>query len=179
MPRILSNALTNHHNQTPTMHTTPDALWDFAVTLYQQPGVEAQCLQLQDTYGVRVTPLLFITWLDINGKNPGFEALQQALTATDTWHRQVTVALRATRRWIKQQGPLSESQHQCREHLKAAELAAERWELTQLAERAAHWSTAGTAPQLPQVRDYLAQCHVAPPVVARTLAILQKAHQRG
>lgn len=159
------------------MNTTSASLWDFAVNLYQQPEVEAQCLQLQDDYGVRVTLLLFIVWLDISGKIAAPGAITKALTETDPWHQQVVIPLRNARRWIKQQTPRAQTPQQCREDIKAAELAAERWELTQLAERAKHWSTAATAPQLPRVRDYLAQCQVTAPVVARTLAILQGARK--
>ncbi|WP_052480819.1 TIGR02444 family protein [Gilvimarinus agarilyticus] len=153
----------------------PGPLWDFALELYQQPDIEVQSLQLQDEYGVRIPVLLFICWLDISGKRAGPEALETVLKKTAAWYQQVVVPLREARRWIKSQAPLDESQSHCRGQIKAAELAAERWEIQQLAELSKGWPIERAAPQLPRVQSYLAACAVPPPVVERTLALVQGA----
>ncbi len=41
-------------------------LWDFAVTFYQVPGVEADCLEAQDTFGLDVTALIFTLYRSKN-----------------------------------------------------------------------------------------------------------------
>ncbi|WP_339899688.1 TIGR02444 family protein [uncultured Gilvimarinus sp.] len=153
----------------------PGPLWDFALELYQQPDIEVQCLQLQDEYSVRIPMLLFVCWLDISGKEASPEVLKGVLKETAEWYEQVVVPLREARRWIKSQAPLDESQRQCRGQIKAAELAAERWEIQQLAELSKHWPAERAAPLLPRVENYLAACEVPPPVVQRTLVLLQGA----
>lgn len=153
----------------------PGPLWDFALELYQQPDIEVQCLQLQDEYGVRIPVVLFICWLDISGKGADPEALKSVLKETAAWYEQVVVPLRGARRWIKSQAPLDESQSQCRGQIKAAELAAERWEIQQLAELSKDWPAGRVEPTLPRVQSYLATCQVPPPVVERTLVLLQGA----
>ena len=39
-----------------------DPFWDFSVKLYESPGAAAECLQLQDDYGVDVNVLLFCAY---------------------------------------------------------------------------------------------------------------------
>src|SRR5690554_1184352 len=151
------------------------SLWEFSVNLYCQPGIEALCLQLQDEQQVPITLLLFICWLDCNGKTAAPEALTKLLGSTTAWHQQVVQPLRAARRWIKLQAPLDELQTECREQIKTAELAAERWELQRLEQQTSGWRQGAPAPQLPRLRDYLATSQVAPPLVARALALLQGA----
>ncbi|BFM22432.1 TIGR02444 family protein [Gilvimarinus japonicus] len=153
----------------------PGPLWDFALELYQQPDIEVQCLQLQDEYGVRIPILLFLCWLDISGKRVEPSTLANVLKETAEWYEQVVVPLRGARRWIKSQAPLDESQSQCRGQIKAAELAAERWEIQQLAELSKGWPVERAAPLLPRVQNYLAAREVPPSVLQRTLVLLQGA----
>lgn len=153
----------------------PGPLWDFALELYRQPDIEVQSLQLQDEYHVRIPILLFICWLDISGKSAEPETLAKVLRSTAEWHEHVVMPLRGARRWMKSQGLLDESQDQCRGQIKAVELAAERWEIQQLAELTSQWPAQRSAPLLPRVRDYLAACQVPPPVLERTLVLLRGA----
>src|SRR5689334_755005 len=78
------------------------ALWRFALTVYQKPGVSDACLLLQDHYGCNVPLLLFAAWAGA--------ACSVALTADEVaaagkavgpWHGEVVESLRVVRRRLK------------------------------------------------------------------------------
>ncbi|WP_136254833.1 TIGR02444 family protein [Onishia niordana] len=118
--------------------TTPPwqlTLWDFALTFYARPGIEAACLQLQDGAGLDVNALLWACWLDTHGLTPE-EALADAThplwAEVSAWQEQITSPLRRQRRALKEQALANPAIAELRETIKQAELLAEREALWQL-----------------------------------------------
>jgi uncharacterized protein (TIGR02444 family) len=116
----------------------PDsALWDYALRLYGEPGVEAACLTLQDRAGVDVNLLLFATWLGATGRRLEPSVLTRARQSAEDWQSRVVQPLRVVRRELKPRlaavgprlrGPLTAT----RQQLAEVELALERAELIML-----------------------------------------------
>ena len=101
-------------------------LWDFALSLYSQPGVEAVCLVLQDEAEVDVCELLFHCWLYTNGLEAVPAALEREREQRRFWQCQVTEVLRRLRQDLKPMAASSEPVAALRETIKQAELMAER-----------------------------------------------------
>ncbi|WP_404376233.1 TIGR02444 family protein [Vreelandella aquamarina] len=101
-------------------------LWDFALALYAQPGVEQACLTLQDDAGVDVCELLFHCWLYHHGLQAEPGALAAIREERHRWQQQVTATLRQLRRDLKSQAAHSESISTLRKTLQTAEIQAER-----------------------------------------------------
>jgi len=98
------------------------SLIEFARQLYQQPGIQTCCLQLQDDLGIDVPFLLYLCW---HGACAGRLPAPQASAALDhslLMSGQVIHPLRQVRRWMKAGWP---SQPELREQIKSAELQAE------------------------------------------------------
>ncbi len=113
-----------------------DALWQFALTVYQKPGVSDACLLLQDRYGCNVTLLLFAAWA---GAEQGVvltaDEMAAAVGTVGAWHGEVVEPLRAVRRRLKH-GPApapDKATGKLRARLQAIEIEAERIELETLA----------------------------------------------
>lgn len=106
-------------------------LWDYALTLYQRPGVADACLQLQDTAGADVCELLWHCWLDHHGAIATREA-PAALAGIRDWQAEVTQPLRQLRRRLKSRAQHASDIAALRQHLKEAELLAERETLRRL-----------------------------------------------
>ncbi|WP_189466829.1 TIGR02444 family protein [Litchfieldella qijiaojingensis] len=113
-----------------------DRLWDFALALYARPGVEAACLRLQDEAGVDVCELLWHCWLYHHGLMVTGEP--EGLVEIRRWQREVTVPLRQLRRTLKAEAQQKRGVADVRQHLKHAELAAERETLSRLQTLAEH-----------------------------------------
>ncbi|GIU66286.1 hypothetical protein PsB1_0440 [Candidatus Phycosocius spiralis] len=101
-----------------------DNIWDFALAIYQQNGVKADCLVAQDVYGLDVTMLIFALYRSRHGL--GFDApasyeLARQLT------RMLVDPLRARRRALKSTpaGHDPRTIAQLRDQIEAAELAGE------------------------------------------------------
>ena len=109
----------------------PLSLWNFACALYQQPGIADACLELQNTQDVNINVLLLTCWLDYQNLNCPSDNLAMAVAAIAPWHQSMTLALRELRTQINKT-TTSDSELICREHIKSAELAAERVELETL-----------------------------------------------
>ncbi|WXL25537.1 TIGR02444 family protein [Ectopseudomonas mendocina] len=130
----------------------PTDLWPFAVTLYQQPGVEQACLQLQ-AQGADVCVVICAVWLEKHQASCRPERVLELQNHTRHWHEQVVQALRQLRQSWRQ--PAQEDTHllQLREHVKRLELEAEREQLRRLTELTHHWlNEPDTTPQ-----DWLGQ----------------------
>ena len=58
------------YERAPTVSVEAEAtaFWDFALRLYAKPGVEADCLVLQDRDGVNVSLALLAVWLALRGR---------------------------------------------------------------------------------------------------------------
>lgn len=106
---------------------TPPSLWRFAVDRYAQPQVQQHCLQLQDAHGLSVNWLLWLLWLEAQGRQATPALLDRAEADTGRLRRQFIEPLRQMRRSLDQQdeAPL-------RRQLGRVELTAERLELRRL-----------------------------------------------
>ncbi|HSP31363.1 MAG TPA: TIGR02444 family protein [Halomonas sp.] len=102
------------------------SLWDFALSLYAKPGVEAACLSLQDEAEVDVCELLFHCWLYTCGLEVVPVAVVPLRQERRQWQHRVTDVLRELRRDLKASAASSSSIAALRETIKQAELLAER-----------------------------------------------------
>ncbi|WP_168015764.1 TIGR02444 family protein [Halomonas salinarum] len=110
-------------------------LWDFALTFYARPGVEAACLRLQDGAGLDVNALLWACWLERHDLTPTADmaAADHPLWAdVRTWQREITTPLRHQRRALKARANVNPDIAELRATIKHAELLAERETLAQL-----------------------------------------------
>jgi uncharacterized protein (TIGR02444 family) len=101
-------------------------LWDFAVSLYGRPGVEATCLTLQDDHGHNVPILLWRLWaLD---RHIDASTLRSAVDLARDWDERAVAPLRAIRRGLAAPAPriADGPRSSLREAVKSSELAAER-----------------------------------------------------
>jgi uncharacterized protein (TIGR02444 family) len=109
----------------------PPPLWPFAVHVYALPGVEPLCLRLQDEHGLDVDALLAILWQAHRGAPLDDATLERLSTAVAPVHARV-LELRALRRTLAADRTHEPRWQETYEHLKAAELSAERLELSML-----------------------------------------------
>lgn len=118
---------------TPQMRRELDnhSLWDFALTLYARPGVEAACLRLQDNAGLDVCELLWLCWLSYHGLTLT-EHADSLLEPIRAWQRAMTYPLRHQRRSLKTLCDATPSLGKLRQTIKQAELLAEQEALRQL-----------------------------------------------
>ncbi|HVV93511.1 MAG TPA: TIGR02444 family protein [Hyphomicrobiales bacterium] len=116
-----------------------EALWRFAVAVYEAPGAANACLLLQDRHGVNVNVLLAALYAVRHGTPLTAEDLAALDAAVAGWQRQVVEPLRAVRRAMKAEQALAgwPGAKALREAVKAAELEAERLTLATLARRLA------------------------------------------
>lgn len=105
-----------------------DALWTFALEAYARPGVAALCLRLQDEHGLDVDVLLACLWLAARGLDLDDAELERILAAAAEPRARV-LELRALRRTLGSDRDHDPRWQPTYEHLRAAELAAERVEL--------------------------------------------------
>ena len=75
--------------------------WQFSLAVHGAPGVDAECLMLQDTHGIDVDVLLFCAWVGTQGivLTDAHIAAIEALVGP--WRDTAIVPLRAARRGIK------------------------------------------------------------------------------
>lgn len=104
------------------------SLYEFAVRRYALPGVAPLCLRLQDEHGLDVDVVLAVLWQASRGIAVDDDALTRMLTAAAPAQARV-LQLRALRRAVgsdRDRDPRWQATYQ---HLKSAELEAERVEL--------------------------------------------------
>ena len=124
----------------------PPDLWRFAEEVYQRPGVEAVCLQLQ-AQGVDVCLLLCALWLDTR-EVPWDETRNQALRdLAQPWQTQVVTPLRQLRQNWRAAAQGDKALTQLREQIKRLELEAERELLQRLATLSREWPSVDGAQQ--------------------------------
>ncbi len=107
--------------------------WHFSQSIYAAAGVEEECLQLQDKFGIDVNLLLFSAFVGVvHGALLPTEELSNASATIAQWQETVVRPLRTIRRALKQ----AELPHPAvalavdglRESVKSVELEAERIE---------------------------------------------------
>lgn len=108
-----------------------NSLWEFALSLYACPGVEAACLRLQDNAGMDVCELLWSCWLEHHGLTLA-DDVEQRLSQVRAWQRDMTYPLRRQRRVLKAAVNATPELAQLRLTIKNAELLAEQEALRQL-----------------------------------------------
>ncbi|NHN38763.1 TIGR02444 family protein [Pseudomaricurvus alcaniphilus] len=74
------------------------SLWPFNLALYQTPGMESLCIELQDRHGINVNVLLWALWLDQHGVPYRRDFYDRAQRTIHPWHSAVVVPLRRWRR---------------------------------------------------------------------------------
>jgi uncharacterized protein (TIGR02444 family) len=105
-------------------------LWKFSLTVYGAPGVQEECLHLQERHGVDVNVLLFCAYVGaVHGALPSDSDVRAAAAAAGEWNRAIVGSLREARRGLKPfaadpAGPAAV----LRKVVKEAELEAERIE---------------------------------------------------
>jgi uncharacterized protein (TIGR02444 family) len=117
--------MTTHKTTPPSAAHEP--LWDFALRFYRLPGVEQDCLDLQDRWGADATLVLWLCWLEQREASVlkvDIEAAQQKVGA---WQQQVIAPLRLLRRQIKVGWAVEDTAIQeVRRNIQGAELSAEK-----------------------------------------------------
>ena len=78
-----------------------EVFWDYSVTLYGRPGVEAACIELQRRHRIDVNLVLLCLWLAERGTALDGEALARLCHAADRWQAEVVRPLRILRRRLK------------------------------------------------------------------------------
>ena len=144
---------------------TFESVWTFAVRAYARDGVAPLCLRLQDEHGLDVDVLLGALWLAGRGASWEPELLACVLEAAAPVHARVE-ELRALRRAVGGDRRHEPAWQRTYEHLRAAELAAERVELGRI-EAMLRDAPAAPAPApasslaLASLRSYAARCHAS------------------
>ncbi|HKS14929.1 MAG TPA: TIGR02444 family protein [Pseudomonas sp.] len=117
------------------MHTD---LWNYALALYAQPGVEAACLRLQDEGG-DVCLLLCGAWLQARQVTASEPRVAALLALAGPWQRDVIAPLRQLRQQWRKQAEDDPQLAALRARVKGLELEAERGLLGRLEQQAAEW----------------------------------------
>ena len=122
------------------MARTDIQLWEFSVAVYGEPGVQGECLYLQDHFGVDVNLLLFCACVGSTRCTLlPLDALEEVAAIVRAWHTRVVTSLRAARRALKpyeNEPGRSDTQEikLLRSTVMAAELEAERIEQKMLSD---------------------------------------------
>ncbi len=108
-------------------------LWRFSLAVYRSPGVQEECLALQERHGVDVNLLMLCAYAGaVEGAVLSASDVADALEASGAWHGNVVKALRQVRRTLKPwgagQGTFAQVVEALRTKVKGAELEAEQIE---------------------------------------------------
>jgi uncharacterized protein (TIGR02444 family) len=115
----------------------PPDFWTFSLAVYADPGVQMECLALQDGYGIDVNILLFCAYVGaVHGAVVADAELLQAVDHVASWQKDVVTKLRGARRALRpfatHPSPVAASTTPLREQVKASELESEHIEQTML-----------------------------------------------
>jgi uncharacterized protein (TIGR02444 family) len=107
--------------------------WLFSQSIYAAAGVQEECLQLQDKFGIDINLLLFSAFIGaVHGALLPTEELSNASAAVAQWQGNVVRSLRTIRRALKQADlphpAVALPVDSLRKSVKSAELEAERVE---------------------------------------------------
>lgn len=112
-------------------------LWTFSLAIYGADGVERECLDLQDRFGLDVNLILFCAFAGaLRGIALTADDIEAARGQVGVWHDGVVQPLRAARRKLKivalESADDVQAAAQLRAQAKAAELESERIEQSML-----------------------------------------------
>lgn len=109
-----------------------DEFWEFAQTIYGQPGVATALIELQDRFGRDVNLVLFCCWVAASGRGRLSRVdIDRADASVAGWRSSVVEPLRAVRRAAKHRPAVDADGFY--ERIKAVELDAERISIRSLA----------------------------------------------
>jgi uncharacterized protein (TIGR02444 family) len=122
--------------------------WTFSLEVYAAPGVEAECLALQEDRGIDINVVLFCAWLGATKQSvlsaDDFAAID---TLVAPWRETVVHDLRSSRRALKAMPEMAYSEvAQLRKDIAALELRAEQIEQALLYQWAAGMAQGEAAP---------------------------------
>jgi uncharacterized protein (TIGR02444 family) len=109
------------------------AFWDFSLRVYQAPGVEPACLEVQDAHGLDVNLVLFCCWAGSLGIALADQEMDDIVRRTRKWQGKVVQPLRAIRRDMKPMVQGDDHGQSLRNVVKKAELSAEKLQQHELA----------------------------------------------
>jgi uncharacterized protein (TIGR02444 family) len=103
-------------------------LWDWATAAYARQGVEAACLDLQDSHRQSVPYLLWAAWAAAEGRPLSVATLAEGAALASRWEQTATAPLRLARRGLKAEipGVADAPREALRAQIKALELQAEQ-----------------------------------------------------
>ena len=120
--------------------------WQFSLAVHGAPGVDAECLMLQDTHGIDVDVLLFCAWTGVQGIVLTDAQMAETETLVRPWRDTAIAPLRAARRGIKTLPQMADADVAAlRKDVAALELRAEQIEHAMLFGMAQTLSSAATA----------------------------------
>ena len=91
----------------PGAELAPDPFWDFSSRVYGAPAVAEALLSLQDRRGLDVNLLLLCLWCGCGGRALSLADIARLEALVDPWRRTVVERLRALRRQLKADPPLT------------------------------------------------------------------------
>src|ERR1700745_3114465 len=108
-------------------------LWRFSLAVYRGAGVQEECLDVQERFGIDVNLLMLCAYVGaVEGAVLSASDIADALDASGAWHGNVVKALRQVRRtmkpWGAGEGPFARVVEALRTKVKGAELEAEQIE---------------------------------------------------
>jgi uncharacterized protein (TIGR02444 family) len=108
-------------------------LWRFSLAVYRGAGVQEECLDVQERFGIDVNLLMLCAYVGaVEGAVLSASDVADALEASGAWHGNVVRALRQVRRTLKPWGtgevPFAHVVEALRTKVKGAELEAEQIE---------------------------------------------------
>jgi uncharacterized protein (TIGR02444 family) len=118
-------------------------LWTFSLAVYGADGVERECLNLQDRFGLDVNLILFCAFAGaVRGVALTADDIAAARGQVGAWHETIVKSLRVARRKLKtvalEGADNARAAAQLRAQVKAAELESEHIEQSTLE----HWADA-------------------------------------
>jgi uncharacterized protein (TIGR02444 family) len=103
--------------------------WHFSLAVYAMPGVQHECLSLQNEAGVNVNILLYCAWRGTVGDRLTGAKVERLAAAVQDWQANVVMPLRGARDYLKRfAGPANAGAKTLRSKILEAELLGEQVE---------------------------------------------------
>lgn len=148
-----------------------DELWDFATRVYGAEGVTGACLAAQDDHGIDVIFALAAAWAAQRGVRVDAAELAAWEKDCGRWREAVIKPLRQQRRrWRDDTAAAADYAA-----LKALELAAEREQLSRLAQRLGGRAAVAPLPLLPNLENVFRHFRASPAAAQALAAVFGRA----